>query len=121
MGAFKVRALIVSMGGLQLGKDVKLTRGAANRLDLAAGDTFYLPATSIINGVDGRVRLPRAGTSALGTTNTMATANDGDIRLGYKAGSAQIGFVINGTALIFSVPITGNGGALVCTVNPAGG
>ncbi len=122
MGAFKVRALIVSMGGLQLGADVKLTRGAANRLDLEAGDTFYLPdETAIINGADGRMRLPRAGTSALGTTNTMATANDGDIRLGYKAGSAQIGFVVNGTALVFSVPITGNGGALVCTVNPAGG
>ena len=120
--AFKVRALIVSMGGLQLGKDVNLNRGAANRLDLGSGDTFYLPdETAIINAADGRVRLPRAGTSALGTTNTMATANDGDIRLGYKAGSAQLGFVVNGTALVFSVPITGNGGALVCTVNPAGG
>ena len=120
MGAFKVRALVVSMGGLQLGADVKLTRGAANRLDLATGDTFYLPSGAIINAADGRARLPRSGTAALGLTQ-LATANDGDFRLGYVGGSAQIGVVINGTALVFSVPITGNGGALVCTVNPAGG
>ncbi len=120
MGAFKIRALTVSMGPIQLGADVKLSRGAANRLDLEAGDTFYLPDTAIINAADGRLRLPGAGTAELGLTN-MSTTNLGDIRLGYKAGSAQLGFVVNGTALVFSVPINGNGGALVCTVNPAGG
>src|SRR3990170_4651082 len=105
MGAFKVRALVVSMGGVQFGADVKLTRGAANRLDLATGDTFYLPSGAIINGADGRVRLPRAGTSALGTTNGhLAVANDGDFRLGYVGGSAQIGVVINGTAVVLSFP-----------------
>lgn len=121
MGAFKVRALVVSMGGIQLGADVNLSRGDTNRLDLAAGDTFYLPATAVINAADGRLRLPGAGTSALGTTNTMATANPGDIRLGYNAGSAQLGFVIGGTAIVWSVAVTGNGANPVCTINPAGG
>lgn len=120
MGAFKVRALVVSMGGVQFGADVKLTRGAANRLDLTTGDTFYLPSGAIIDGADGRVRLPRAGTSALGLTQ-LATANDGDFRLGYVGGSAQIGVVINGTALVLSFPISGNGGTPIVTVNPAGG
>ena len=120
MGAFKVRALVVSMGGIQIGADVKLTRGAANRLDLTTGDTFYLPAGAAINAAAGSMHLPGAGTAALGLTN-MATANLGDVRLGYVGGSAQLGFVVNGTALVFSVPIAGNGGSLVCTVNPAGG
>ncbi len=118
MGAFKVRALVVSMGGLQLGKDVKITRGAANRMDLDAGDTFYLPDTAIIDASDGNLRVPE-GTVELGTTN-MPLAQSGEIRVGYKAGSAQFGFVVNGTALVFSVPIAGNGGALVCTRDPAG-
>lgn len=120
MAAFKIRALTVSMGPIQLGADVKLSRGAANRLDLEAGDTLYLPSGAAVNAADGSLRVPGAGTAALGLTN-MSTTNLGDVRLGYKAGSAQIGFVVNGTALVFSVPIVGNGGALVCTVNPAGG
>ncbi len=116
--AFKVRALIVSMGGIQLGKDVKITRGAANRMDLEAGDTFYLPDTAIIDASDGNLRVPE-GTAALGTTN-MPLAQSGEVRVGYKAGSAQIGFVINGTAVVLSIPIAGNGGAPVATVDPAG-
>ena len=108
------------MGGIQLGADVRLSRGAANRLDLATGDTFYLTSGAIINAADGRARLPRAGTAALGLTQ-LATANDGDVRLGYVGGSAQVGFVINGTAVVLSFPIASNGGTPVCTVNPAGG
>lgn len=118
MGAFKVRALIVSMGGLQLGKDVKITRGAADRMDLDAGDTFYLPNTAIIDASDGNLRVPE-GTLELGTIN-MPLAQSGEIRVGFKDGSAQLGFVVNGTALVFSVPISGQGGALVCVKNPAG-
>ncbi len=124
--AFKVRALIVSMGGLQLGKDFKIVRTAANTAGPVSGDTFNIPSGAflvaasggIINASAGDLRVPE-GTVALGTTN-MSTSSDGYIRVGYKAGSAQIGFVINGTAVVLSIPITGNGGAPVCTVDPAG-
>jgi len=113
MGAFKVRALIVSMGGIQLGADVKITRGAANRADLAAGDTFYLPAGAQIAAASGSLQGP-ANAGTLGLTEMNVNLNGG-IYTGYKAGSAQFGFVINGTALVFSVPIHGEGAPFACT------
>ena len=117
MGAFKVRALVVSMGGVQFGADVKLSRGAANRLDLATGDTLYLPAGAGVNASAGSLQVPQiAGSLALSVMNANA---NGAIYVGQRAGSAQFGFIINGTAIVFSTPITGQGGAPVCTVGPA--
>lgn len=114
--AFKVRALIVSMGGIQLGKDVKITRGAANRADLEAGDTLYLEDARL-DASAGSIQVKQiAGSLAL---SVMDANKNGGVYVGQRAGSAQFGFVINGTAVVFSVPIHGQGGAAVCTVGPA--
>jgi fibronectin-binding autotransporter adhesin len=85
-------------GTLTLGTDVTLSRGAANRLDIATGDNL-----NIVNGnlqVAGTTRLTSAGLfqAADGAVGGPAYAFSGDLTTGmYRIGASQIGFSAGGT------------------------
>lgn len=99
MSVFKIRNRIAVAGSLTLGGDTVLSRGAANRLDLASGDTLRL--------ISGTIQLSSA-CSLVGAGGTISTAN----QLNVSSGSIVIP---NGTAAA-GTALTTNGVISLATV-----
>ena len=110
MGIEKVRRRLAVRGSLVFGAagDVGLQRKSANLLETLSGDALDLSSREI-----------RIGTviAALGTTTHLPTTKEGLLRVGFSGGSAQLGFVLNGTAFVLEGT---TGGAVTMRVNPAG-
>lgn len=112
MALEKIRSRLAVSGSLTLGGDTVLSRGAANRLDLASGDTLRLISgtlqlssacslagaggtisTSNMLDVSGGTPVIPNGTAAIGT----AGMTNGRIRIGTQGGTYAIAFDANGT------------------------
>lgn len=91
--AFKVRALIVSMGGLQL-QDVSLKRTSANVMQLGTGDTLRIATGTGVSGTEARIVIPHATALA----GTAFIASNGEIMIG-RTHASTINFLcrLNGT------------------------
>lgn len=90
MALEKVRGRLAISGSLTLGGDVVLSRGAANRLDLASGDTLKI--NSVLDTSSGTAIIAN-GTAAIGT----AGMTNGRIRIGTQGGTYCVAFDANGT------------------------
>ncbi|MCB9839527.1 tail fiber domain-containing protein [Candidatus Nomurabacteria bacterium] len=91
--------LTVTGADLTLGADVTLSRGAANRLDLATGDSLNLSSTGNVQ-TNGTTRLTGAGVfqAANGTVSSPAYSFSGDSNTGiYSVAADTLGFSTNGT------------------------
>jgi hypothetical protein len=111
-------------GSLTLGTDTQLSRGAADRLDLASGDSFNLVSGSIQqNGIN---RLTSAGLfqSADGAVGGPSYSFSSDTNTGmYSVAADTLGFATNGakrlqvsnTAIASSVPLIYDQNANVIT------
>jgi hypothetical protein len=94
-------------GTLTLGADVVLSRGAANRLDLASGDSLNLVSGSIQQNTTTRLTSAGLFQAADGAIGGPAYAFSGDLTTGmYRIGASQIGFSAGGTKR-FEVTTTG--------------
>lgn len=80
--------LPIAASELTLGADVSLSRGAANRLDLAAGDAFRLTPTAFAS-------LPTGVEGAMAWVNNSSTATWGATIAG--GGANKVLAVFNGT------------------------
>lgn len=85
MATFKVRALLVSMGPVQI-NDVSLTRTSADVLQLGSGDTFRIPTGTGITGTEARLIIPHATALA----GTAFPASNGEIMIGKTHASTVV-------------------------------
>ena len=99
MSVFKIRERLAVAGTVTLGGDAVISRGAADRLDLGAGDSLNIPSGNMsiaggtLNAASGTTLIAN-GTATLGTA---LTAN-GVIKIGTQGGTPAFGFQHNGTA-----------------------
>jgi hypothetical protein len=94
-------------GTLTLGADVVLSRGAANRLDLASGDSLNLVSGSVQQNATTRLTSTGLFQAADGAFGGPAYAFSSDLTTGmYRIGASQIGFSAGGTKR-FEVTTTG--------------
>lgn len=140
MGIQKLRQDAVAMGKLYFGSeaDVGLERSAAGIVQVLGSNgaapgtiavgviqgatltTATLTSPTVNGGTlnmqDGRVRVGTV-VGALGTTSVLPTNVPGLIRVGHSVGTAQLGFVHNGTTFVLEGTADG---AVTMRVNPAG-
>ena len=110
MGVEKVRRRFAVRGSLVFGAagDAGFQRKSANTIETLSGDILDLADRELRGGTIS---------AALGTTSNLPTTKAGLIRLGFSAGTAQLGFVLNGTSYVMEGT---TGGAVTMRVNPAG-
>ena len=122
MSVYKIRNSLAVRGSVTIGSDTVLSRGAADRLDLAAGDTLRLIGGTLDLGTDfqiarsaanvagpasgdtwdmtaGQMLVPN-GTAALATADFGAV--NGRFRAHAEGGTLQVGIRINGTVFALS-------------------
>jgi hypothetical protein len=91
--------LTVTGADLTLGTDVVLSRGAANRLDLASGDSLNLVSGSIQQNTTTRLTSTGLFQAADGAVGGPAYSFSSDPNTGiYSAAADTLGFATNGTS-----------------------
>ena len=97
MATFKVKALLVSMGPIQLGADVRLSRPEADVLQMGDGDTLRIASGTGVTGTQAFLAIPHS-TALAGTTN-VASAGNGGIMVGrVHASTVALITRLNGTS-----------------------
>jgi hypothetical protein len=90
--------LTVSGGDITIGADVTLSRGAANRLDIATGDSLNLVSGAIQQNATDRLTSTGLFQAANGTVGGPAYSFSGDTNTGmYWIAADTLGFATNGT------------------------